>query len=352
MSDEPIEGTARVRLPESEAEYALAEGGTYPPREPAALTVTPQVTARELVDRLKVIKDAADEAMQEGVDYGVVPGTDKPTLFKPGAEKLAVLFQLDVQLENEQTFDGDHLTVTSRATVYHSPSGQRLGYGEGVCSTKERKYAKRKQDRVCPNCEAAAVIKGKREYGGGWLCWNKRGGCGAKFPDGDQSIEGQEAGEVPNPDLPDLWNTVTKMAEKRARVDAVLAVTGASAIFTQDIEDHAPEPAADARPAEPRRQERRPPSEKQFGFLERLLKRHAGDAPVDMHLLFVRETLSSSEVSALIDRVQSDEKRTDTLARLAVAAAEWQSKQTDLPADDEGLPDPRDTADEPQDLPL
>ena len=50
-------------------------------------------------------------------------------------------------------------------------------------------------------------------------------------------IEGQPAGEIDNPDLPDLWNTVVKMAEKRARVDAVLAVTGASALFTQDMED-------------------------------------------------------------------------------------------------------------------
>jgi hypothetical protein len=64
---------------------------------------------------------------------------------------------------------------------------------------------------------------------------------------------GQEVGEIENPDLPDLWNTVLKMAEKRARVDAVLAVTGASALFTQDAEDHgdtarddapAPTPAA------------------------------------------------------------------------------------------------------------
>jgi hypothetical protein len=52
----------------------------------------------------------------------------------------------------------------------------------------------------------------------------------------------KDAGQVDNPDLPDLWNTVVKMAEKRARVDAVLAVTGASAIFTQDAEDLSSEP--------------------------------------------------------------------------------------------------------------
>jgi ribosomal protein L37AE/L43A len=205
------------------------------------LAVTPQVEAAELVKRLEVIREAMRNAMQEDVDYGRVPGASKPTLLKPGAEKLGVLFQLDIQMASEKRWGpGDHLLVMSRATVYHAPSGARLGYGEGTCSTRERKYAYRRQELTCPHCQANAVIKGKREYGGGWLCWAKRDGCGAKFADGDPSIESQPLGEVENPDLPDLWNTIVKMAGKRARIDAVLAVTGASALFSQDIEDHQP----------------------------------------------------------------------------------------------------------------
>jgi len=217
----------------------------------ATLQVMPVVEASELVGRLAVIRDAMQTAMQQDVDYGVIPGTQKPALLKPGAEKLSVLFQLDVQLVNEKAWGpGDHLTVMSRATVHHAPTGLRLGFGEGLCTTREKKYAKRKQERVCPTCEKPAVIKGKAEYGGGWLCWRKRDGCGAKFSDGDPAIESQEVGEIDNPELPDLWNTVVKMAEKRARVDAVLAVTGASALFTQDVEEqHAP--AAESTPAQP-----------------------------------------------------------------------------------------------------
>jgi hypothetical protein len=182
--------------------------------------------------------------MKDGVDYGRIPGVDKPTLLKPGAEKLGVLFQLDIQLANEQSWGpGDHLTVVSRATVYHAPTGARLGYGEGLCTTREKKYGKRKQERTCPVCGVAAIIKGKVEYGGGWVCFKKKNGCGAKFRDDDPVITGQEVGEVENPDLPDTWNTVLKMAEKRARVDAVLAVTGATARFTQDAV-HGPARAA------------------------------------------------------------------------------------------------------------
>ena len=203
--------------------------------QPAAET-TPERTAAELRERLELIREVKRTAMTENVDYGVVPGTEKATLFKPGAEKLALVFKLDVQPSNELIWGpSEHLTVISRATVFHAPTGTRLGYGEGICSSRERNRAYRKQERTCPNCEQPAVIKGKEEFGGGWLCWRKKNGCGAKFPDGDQRIESQEVGEIENPDLPDTWNAVDKMAKKRGYVDAVLSVTGASAIFTQDI---------------------------------------------------------------------------------------------------------------------
>lgn len=203
------------------------------------LTVTPAVTADDLVRRLEVIRQAMERAMERDVDYGVIPGTgSKPTLLKPGAEKLAALFQLDVQLENEKLWSEDgHLTVVSKAVVFHQPTGTRLGSGEGICTTREAKYAWRTSNRKCPSCGVEAIIKGKAEYGGGWVCFKKKDGCGAKYRDGDPTIEGQEVGKVPNPDLADSYNTVDKMASKRARIDAVLAVTGASALFTQDVEE-------------------------------------------------------------------------------------------------------------------
>ena len=39
-----------------------------------------------------------------------------------------------------------------------------------------------------------------------------------------------------NPDIADVYNTVLKMAKKRAHIDAILTATGASDIFTQDYE--------------------------------------------------------------------------------------------------------------------
>ena len=94
--------------------------------------------------------------------------------------------------------------------------------------------------RLCPKCGTDAIIKGKKEYGGGWLCFGKKGGCGTKWKDGDAAIEGQSTERVPNDDLADQYNTVLKMANKRSLVAAVLNATAASDIFTQDIEEDGP----------------------------------------------------------------------------------------------------------------
>lgn len=207
------------------------------PVPPPALAVAPQVKLADLVARLDAIKEAQKVAMVKDTDYGVIPGTDKPTLFKPGAEKLAALFQLDVQPSNEKRWEADdHLTVVSRVTIFHAPTGARLGSGEGICTTHERKYGKRNAKPKCPNCSEETIFRSKTQ-GEGWFCWKKKGGCGAQFAADDEKITAQEIGEVDNPDLPDLWNTIDKMATKRALVAAVLIVTGASAVFTQDVED-------------------------------------------------------------------------------------------------------------------
>ena len=112
------------------------------------------------------------------------------------------------------------------------------GEGEGSCNSWETKYRYRSADRVCPRCGATAIIKGKAEYGGGWICFNKKGGCGAKYKEDDPAITSQPAGKVPNPDVADVVNTVQKMAQKRSLVAAVLNATNASDWFTQDVEDY------------------------------------------------------------------------------------------------------------------
>lgn len=200
-----------------------------------------RIGALSIIDikaQVNLIQHVMREVMQENQHYGVIPGTGtKPTLLKAGAEKLCLTFRLDPQYEITERQDGIHLHITSKCTLFHITTGQRYGSGMGSCSTREAKYAYRTQARKCPHCGKEAIIKGKEEYGGGWLCFKKKDGCGAKFPAGDETIEGQSSGRVPNEDVADQYNTVLKMANKRSLVAAVLNATAASDIFTQDIED-------------------------------------------------------------------------------------------------------------------
>jgi len=190
--------------------------------------------------RMNIMRQATKEILVESVDFGAIPGAgDKPTLLKPGAEKLCFLFGLRPTFELRDSIEdwAGGLFYYRYACVLHSQDGEVLADGEGSCNSREVKYRYRQGERKCPNCGKSAIIKGKSEYGGGWVCFAKKGGCGAKFKDGDASIEGQETGRVENPDPADLVNTIQKMAQKRALVAAVLVGAGASQFFTQDVED-------------------------------------------------------------------------------------------------------------------
>lgn len=213
-----------------------------------------ELSVSDLVAQVRKVQEVMKSVMRDGEHYGVIPGTPKPTLYKSGSEKLCLVFRLDPEYEIvEQIRDGLHLTITTRCVLFHIPSGQRRGSGMGSCSTRESKYGWRNGARKCPKCGKEAIIKGKDEYGGGWVCFKKKDGCNAKFKDGDAAIEGQSLERVENPDLPDQYNTVLKMSNKRALVAAVLNVTAASDIFTQDLEDlpEGERPAADPRAKPP-----------------------------------------------------------------------------------------------------
>ena len=52
--------------------------------------ISPEVA----LQRWEAFHSFVREQMIDGIDYGVIPGTDKPTLLKPGAEKLNNLYGL------------------------------------------------------------------------------------------------------------------------------------------------------------------------------------------------------------------------------------------------------------------
>lgn len=194
-------------------------------------------------DRISRVKR---ELMQDGAHYGVIPGTKKPTLLKPGAEVLCSIYGLRPDfVPTLQYGDGattPTITVLMRCELHlGDTSGPVVAVGYGAANSWEARYRYRQGQRACPKCGViGAVIKGKAEYGGGWLCWPKAkqaAGCGAKFADDDQDIVGQAVGQVDNPDPYDLLNTLVKMSKKRAHIDAALTGTASSDLFTQDLDE-------------------------------------------------------------------------------------------------------------------
>jgi hypothetical protein len=172
---------------------------------------------QNVMARVQLIHTVMEKVMIKDTHYGIVPGTNKPTLLKPGAEVLATTFQLAPTVTTDIQRSEDAIRVTAHVSLHSVQSGLFLGEGVGECSTGEEKFKWRasvsdEEFNATPeNLKRIAYKKGK----------------------GGSSYTVKQIRQ--NPD--DMANTVLKMAKKRAFVDAILTVTGASDIFTQDVED-------------------------------------------------------------------------------------------------------------------
>lgn len=224
----------------SGAELVPHEGGALVGAGPRELTVD------ELAAQVDKIREVQRRIMKPGVHYGTIPGTEKPTLFKAGAETLCLLFRLAPEYEIVKAIEtADEIAFTVRCNLVHIPTGIRYGSGIASATSREKRY-QREARRTCPRCRKETIYHSKDPQGG-WFCWKTKGGCGANFPAGDVSIEGQTVGRVTNPDLYDSHNAILKIAQKRALVGTALNCTGASDSFAQDLED-SPDGVDDVRP--------------------------------------------------------------------------------------------------------
>lgn len=174
------------------------------------------LTKEELLTQVRTIQTVMHTVMKRGEHYGVVPGCgDKPTLLKPGAEKLMHTFHLAPDPEILSLFPGDEDKVGYRVIcrINSIHTGRFMGSGVGECSSEETKYKWR--NAVCEEeFEETDDTHRRKKY----------------FPTGKFAKQVRQ-----NPH--DLANTILKMAKKRALVDAILTVCAASDIFTQDLDE-------------------------------------------------------------------------------------------------------------------
>ena len=137
--------------------------------------------AQSLTGRLR---EFTSQHFEDGTHIGKAwPGSDKPTLLKPGAELLARLFNLDVELsvaDKTVTHDPPYIDYEYNCNIRRAGTQESIVHIEsaGSCNSKERKYRR-----------------------------------AAPF---------------------DIKNTIQKMAQKRAYVGGILIATGASSMYSQD----------------------------------------------------------------------------------------------------------------------
>jgi hypothetical protein len=198
-----------------------------------------------LLGQVKLIQDVMEQVMKKDEHYGIIPGTKKPTLLKPGAEKLCLTFRLnpDYQIIREAR-ERDFIAYTVKCDLTHIPTSQNIASGIGSCNSREAKYRYR-------FIEESTGVPVPKKY------WDaKKAGDSKEMKrfltiphiPGEMraaKIDGQwviaKAEKVENDNPWDLDNTIVKMACKRALIAATLNATAASDIFTQDTDDLPPE---------------------------------------------------------------------------------------------------------------
>lgn len=134
------------------------------------------------MDKIRIFQTIVNKTLVPNLDFGIIPGTGKkPTLLKPGAEKILMLLGLRSEFDTVKTIDYEREFIHYQVEAKLYKGEMLITEGIGAANSRENKYAKQS-------------------------CWN-------------------------------VDNTLLKMAKKRALVDAALLVGSLSDIFTQDLED-------------------------------------------------------------------------------------------------------------------
>jgi hypothetical protein len=142
------------------------------------------ITINQAKDRITLLQNFVKEMMVPNIDYGLIPGCQKPSLYKSGAEKLCDVYGFSKQIEVTNRIEDWEKALFSyevKVILINKRTGLIEAEGIGSCNSREKKYKNQDGFTIC--------------------------------------------------------NTILKMAKKRALIDAVLSATRSSGIFTQDVED-------------------------------------------------------------------------------------------------------------------
>lgn len=202
---------------------APAKGETTALATMESQDIEPRVlSAVEMKNQVQAIQQTMEAVMKSGVHYSVIPGTSKkdrdgkeltkPSLLKPGAEKIMMTFRLGCDPEVLDLSSADEARFRVKVKIFSILTGSLVGYGIGEASSNETKYKWRAAFGA--EFEEADPTRRRVKY----------------YKDGGSTKQVRQ-------EIADVANTVLKMGKKRALVDGVLTATAASDAFDQDLED-------------------------------------------------------------------------------------------------------------------
>ena len=176
----------------------------------ATTTGSGRMAVADIISHVAMVQEVMKAVMKPDVHYGVIPGTDKPTLYKQGAEVLCMAFRVSDTYSVEDLSTPDMVRYRVTCTGSHQISGTVLGTGMGEASSGEEKYKWRKawDDEFDATPENLRRVK-----------------------------MGKYKTKQVRTDPADLANTILKMANKRAKIAMTINVTACGDMFGQDLED-------------------------------------------------------------------------------------------------------------------
>ncbi len=274
--------------------------------------IRPVASPGHLIQLHRQVAETIQALLVKGTDYGTIPGTDRPTLLKPGAERICFAFGVypryevvDREIDHDRAVEwtkrkkvwtneyrGDKRytwqeeTGTSRGlyryevrcTLVRREDGVPVAEGMGLCSTMESRYCDRPRDSE---------------------------------------------------------NTVLKMAQKRALVAAVLNGFGLSDRFTQDLEDFVADgEAAKPEPSPAGEETGELATDAQRQLLARLMRSHVWTEDERRVAMRQMDGLTKRQMAVWIDRARAELSRRKQRANGELGKADTAGrKQDDLELD-------------------
>lgn len=190
------------------------------------------------------IEEWDEERRALQVDWGTIPGVDKPFLMQPGAEKFMFWLELRPHYVNREVELGEHhLEIISHVIFYHKRTKEEVFEGPDCsCTTLEDNFrymwAERKDPCTCQNK---------------WECTKAEGLCdGGRYKQRQKDVKmgksmkvnryrggkfiGKEWAWFERIEIPNISgkrNNVRQIGQKRALVKGVRGMGAISEIFTQ-----------------------------------------------------------------------------------------------------------------------